>query len=307
MSCAFITHPDCLLHDMGDIHPESPQRIGAIEDQLIASGLHGLLVHYEAPEVSREQLLRVHTSGYLAMLEAQAPRSGMVQIDQDTTLTPTTLRAARRAAGAVVLATDLVLGGAVRAAFCNVRPPGHHAEPSRAMGFCFFNNVAVGARHALAEHGIERIAIADFDVHHGNGTEAIFEGDPRVMLCSSFQHPLFPFTGHAPRGQQIISVPLDPGANGANFRAAVMDHWFPALERFQPQMLFISAGFDAHIEDDMADLRFTEADYAWVTRELMAIAERHADGRIVSTLEGGYALHALGRSATAHIRILGKL
>ena len=304
MTTAYITHADCQLHDTGEVHPENPTRIYAIEDQLLASGLDGLLAHFDAPEVTREQLLRVHTPGYLAQLQAQAPRQITVRIDADTVFTPTTLRAAHRAAGAVVLATDLVLRGEVNNAFCGIRPPGHHAERNRAMGFCFFNNIAIGAAHALGEYGLERVAIIDFDVHHGNGTENIFQDEPRVLLCSSFQHPLFPFTGHAPIGEQIISVPLDPGTKGPKFREAVTQHWFAALERFKPQMLFISAGFDGHREDGMADFFLTEADYGWITEQLVEVAQRYTQGKIVSTLEGGYALHALGRSVVAHLRVL---
>ena len=304
MPTAFITHDDCQLHDMGEIHPECPGRLGAIQDQLLASGIHGVLYHHDAAEATREQLLRVHTPGYLAMLDAQSPRNSTVQIDRDTILTPHTLRAARLAAGAVIKAVDLVMAGVIRNAFCAVRPPGHHAERSKAMGFCFYNNVAVGAAHALEVHELERVAIIDFDVHHGNGTEDIFQRDPRVMLCSTFQHPLFPYSGHEPTGRNIISCPLPPGASGARFREAVMDVWLPNLEIFRPEMIFISAGFDAHRDDDMADLRLTEPDYAWVTRQLLQLAETHAGGRVVSTLEGGYELHALGRSVTAHLKEL---
>ncbi len=307
MPTAFITHPECTQHDMGEIHPECPGRIGAIHDQLLASGILGLLVHHDAPEATREQLLRVHTPGYLAMLDAQSPRTTTVQIDRDTMLTPFTLQAARRAAGAVVLATDLVVSRKAENAFCCVRPPGHHAERSKAMGFCFYNNVAVGAAHALATHGLERVAIVDIDVHHGNGTEDIFQDDLRVMMCSSFQHPLFPYTGHEPEGEHIISCPLPAGASGARFREAVMDVWLPHLEQFKPQMIFISAGFDAHRDDDMSDVRLTEPDYSWFTRQMVAMADAHAEGRIVSTLEGGYELHSLGRSVAAHLKVLAGL
>jgi acetoin utilization deacetylase AcuC-like enzyme len=209
-----------------------------------------------------------------------------------------------RAAGAVVLGVDLVMGEKVENAFCNIRPPGHHAERARAMGFCIFNNVAVGAAHALAHHGLQRVAIADFDVHHGNGTENIFHDEPRVMLCSTFQHPFYPYRGADSGNEHIINVPLSAGTGGVEFRASVMQHWLPALERFQPELLLISAGFDAHRDDDMAMLKLTEADYAWVTEVLKRIAEKYAQGRIVSALEGGYELHALGRSALAHIKVL---
>jgi acetoin utilization deacetylase AcuC-like enzyme len=214
------------------------------------------------------------------------------------------LTAARHAAGAVVLATDLVLSGECRSAFCAVRPPGHHAERDRAMGFCLFNNVAIGAARAMTVHGIERVAIVDFDVHHGNGTEQIFSGDPRVLMVSTFQHPLYPYSGFDNPAANMVNVPLPAGAGSEEFRAAVREHWLPALEQHRPQVLFVSAGFDAHREDPLAGLELVDADYAWVTRELVAVAAKHAQGRIVSTLEGGYALSALGRSVAEHIREL---
>jgi len=214
------------------------------------------------------------------------------------------LTAARHAAGAVVLATDLVATGECRTAFCAVRPPGHHAERNRAMGFCLFNNVAVGAAHALATHGVERVAIVDFDVHHGNGTEDIFSADPRVLMVSTFQHPLYPYSGLDHPAANMVNVPLAAGTGGAEFRDAVRDRWLPALERHRPEIVYVSAGFDAHREDPLAGLKLVEADYAWVTRELVALAAKHAKGRIVSTLEGGYGLSALGRSVAEHIREL---
>ncbi len=305
MQTAFITHPACLQHNMGPWHPESPARLQAITDQLIASGLYDLLQHHEAPRASFEQLARVHSETYIREIEAAAPASGVVQLDPDTAMLPGTYEAALRAAGAAVLATDLVMAGTAENAFCSVRPPGHHATRKQAMGFCFFNNVAVGAAHALAHHGLERVAIADFDVHHGNGTEDIFHDDPRVMLCSSFEHPFYPYSGADSGNAHIIPTPLPANSGSEAFRAAVSEIWLPALNAFQPQMLFISAGFDAHREDDMAHLRLTEADYTWVTQQLKQVAAEHAQKRIVSTLEGGYALHALGRSVTAHIRVLG--
>ncbi len=209
---------------------------------------------------------------------------------------PDTLRAAQRAAGAAVLATDMVMSGQAQTAFCSVRPPGHHAERSRAMGFCLFNNVAVAAAHALDQYGLQRVAIADFDVHHGNGTEEIFRDDERVLMVSTFQHPFYPYSGIDGCSERMVNIPLAAYSAGKEFRAAVQDHWLPALARFRPEMLFISAGFDAHRDDDMAMLRLVEADYAWVTQQLKAVADQYAQGRIVSLLEGGYALHALGRS-----------
>ena len=307
MNTAYITHPLCLKHDMGSYHPESPARIQAIEDQLIAAGVMDQLQRHEAPEATREQLVRAHAAGYVDFIAANAPQHGIVELDPDTSMNPFSYPAALRAAGAVVLGVDLVMAGKAENAFCNIRPPGHHAERANAMGFCIFNNVAVGVAHALAHHGLKRVAIADFDVHHGNGTENIFHDDPRVMLCSTFQHPFYPYRGADSGNDHIINVPLPAGTDSAGFRAAVTQHWLPALERFQPELLMFSAGFDAHRDDDMAMLRLTEADYDWVTKVVKRIAEKYAHGRIVSALEGGYELHALGRSALAHVRVLSGL
>jgi len=292
---------------MGGHHPESPARIHAIEDQLIASGLLNLLQRHDAPAATREQLMRVHDAAYIASIESSVPSTGLVQLDGDTAMNPFSYQAALRAAGAVVLGVDMVMDQSVENAFCNIRPPGHHAERSRAMGFCIFNNIAVGAAHAIAQHGLKRVAIADFDVHHGNGTEEIFHDDPRVMLCSTFQHPFYPYSGAGSGNGHIINVPLAAGTGGEEFRAAVTQHWLPALERFEPELLLVSAGFDAHRDDDMAALRLTEADYGWVTQEIKRIAGKFSHRRIVSALEGGYELHALGRSALAHIKVLSGL
>lgn len=292
---------------MGAMHPECPQRMHAVVDQLIASGLIGHLQQVEAPLVTREQLERVHDGGYVDFIEERAPQAGIFHLDPDTAMSRGTLQAARRAAGAGVRATDMVIAGEAANAFCNVRPPGHHAERARAMGFCIFNSVAVAAAHALERHGLQRVAIVDFDVHHGNGTEQIFRDDPRVLMASIFQHPFYPYSGTEGRSERMVNVPLAAGSGGREFRAAVEQYWTPAFEAFRPEMLFISAGFDAHRDDDLAMLQFVEADYAWVTRQLMDIADRHASGRIVSLLEGGYNLHALGRSAAAHLKTLGRL
>ena len=292
------------MHDMGQWHPESPARLHAIADQLIASGLEFSLRHLDAPLASREQLCRVHTPAYVDDILNHAPQHGTRMLDMDTSMNPHSLAAALRAAGAGVLAVDLLMQGEVSAAFCSVRPPGHHAERARAMGFCIFNNIAVAAAHALTTHPLERIAIVDFDVHHGNGTEDIFANDPRVLFCSTFQHPFYPYCGADTHNSHIVNTPLAAGSRGLQFRAAVTTHWLPALQAHRPQMLFISAGFDAHREDDMAGLGLVEDDYAWVTTQVSALAAQSAQGRIVSMLEGGYALSALGRSVVAHIKAL---
>ena len=307
MSAIFVRHRDCLLHDMGQHHPECPDRLYAIEDQLISSGLIACLQEYDAPLVERAHLVRVHDDDYVDTLMRSVPERGLVHLDPDTAMGPGTLRAAMRAAGAAVLATDLVAGGTARTAFCCVRPPGHHAERHRAMGFCFFNNVAVGAAHALTVHGLQRVAIVDFDVHHGNGTEDIFRDDPRVLMVSTFQHPFYPYSGVEGRSERMVNIPLPAYSDGARFRASVQEHWLPALEAFAPEMIFVSAGFDAHREDDMASLGLNETDYAWVTRRIKEVAARYAQGRVVSVLEGGYALSALGRSVVAHVKELADL
>jgi len=307
MSAAFITHPDCLKHDMGAHHPERPARLTAIEDQLIASGVGPHLERHDAPLASDEQLARVHPVEYVRAIRDAAPQSGTVHLDPDTAMNRWSLHAALRAAGAAVLATDLVLSGKTLTAFCSVRPPGHHACRARSMGFCIFNNVAVAARHAVHAHGLERVAIIDFDVHHGNGTEDIFENDPHVLMASTFQHPFYPYSGTEDPGRNMVNVPLAAGAGSKEFREAVRAHWLPALERFKPELVVFSAGFDAHVEDDMAMMRLGDADYAWVTEQVKAVAERHAKGRMVSMLEGGYALSALARSVVQHVRVLAGL
>ena len=307
MQTAFITHPACSRHDMGGYHPESSARLAAIENHLIADGLYTLLQQHEAPRASREQLARVHRQYYIDKIEAASPLQGVVYLDADTAMNSFSLEAALRAAGAPVLGADLVMNGVVENAFCSIRPPGHHATRDQAMGFCLFNNVAVGVAHAMAVYGLERVAIADFDVHHGNGTEDIFTEDSRVMLCSTFQHPFYPHSGVLTGNEHIINVPLPAATNGVGFRAAVWEHWLPALEAFQPQMLFISAGFDAHVDDDMSGLALVEADYVWVTEKLMSVMQKWGEGRIVSVLEGGYDLSSLGRSVAAHIKVLSGL
>jgi acetoin utilization deacetylase AcuC-like enzyme len=305
MATAFIGHADCMKHDMGAYHPECPARLAAIDDQLIASGIGNYIEHHAAPLATDAQLARVHPPEYIEAIRAAAPQRGIVHLDPDTAMSPGTLHAALRAAGAAVLATDLVLGGTAESAFCSVRPPGHHATRTRAMGFCIFNNVAVAARHALEHHGLERVAVIDFDVHHGNGTEDILSDDERALMVSTFQHPFYPYSGTDHPAPNMVNVPLPAGAGSQAFRDAVERHWLPALDEFAPQLVLFSAGFDAHVEDDMAMLRLVDQDYAWVTREVKRVADRHAGGRIVSVLEGGYALSALGRSVVQHLRVLG--
>lgn len=299
-----VSHPDCLRHDPGPLHPDTRARLDAISNQLIASGLDFVVRHYDAPCVTRAQLERVHESAYLDRIHMLAPAQGLVEIDGDTVMSAGTLPAAERAAGAGVLGVDLILDGEAGPVFCPIRPPGHHAEAGAALGFCLFNNIAVAAAHALDGRGLERVAIVDFDAHHGNGTEEIFKRDKRILFCSSFQHPFYPFSGHDSDTANLVGIPLADEAGGEEFRAAVRKRWLPALNRFAPQMLFISAGFDAHLLDDMSGLRLREADYAWVTGELLAVARSHADSRILSMLEGGYELGSLARSVVAHLKTL---
>ena len=304
MQTALITHAACELHDMGDHHPESPDRLASIRKHLIAAGLDAKLVHYEAPQVTRDALLRVHTQSHVSNIEAKAPSEGMVQLDPDTAMNSHSLEAARRAAGALTLAVDLVMRGKAKNAFCAIRPPGHHALSNRSMGFCIFNNVAVGAAHAIAAYDLSRVAILDFDVHHGNGTEEIFSNDERVLFCSTFQHPYYPYQGADTVSDHIINTPLAANSSGAVFRGAVERDWLPNLKRFKPELILISAGFDAHQDDPLAYLKLTEDDYRWVTQQIVAMAHEFVSGRIVSTLEGGYNLDALGRSVTEHVRVL---
>jgi acetoin utilization deacetylase AcuC-like enzyme len=276
----------------------------AIEDQLVASGLDMVLRYVDAPLVSDEQLLRVHPRQHIEAIRAAIPESGYERLDPDTVISPRSLDAAYRAAGSVVAAVDLVMGGEIESVFCGVRPPGHHAESSRAMGFCLFDNIAVGAAHALETYGLEKVAIVDFDVHHGNGTEEIFQNESRVLFCSTFEHPFYPFTPLRENTPNRISVPLTATAKGDEFRAAVTDHWLPALEAFQPEMVFVSAGFDAHRDDDMSHVSLTDADFKWVSERIVEVANQSASGRIISALEGGYELKSLARCVEAHIRVL---
>ena len=308
MSTVYYSHPECRLHDMGPGHPECPQRLDAISDHLLATGLDIALSHKDAPLATLEQIERAHSAHYVLQLKdflEQVEAEGRSRaLDPDTLACPGTWKAALRAAGAAVAATDDVLSGRAQNAFCAVRPPGHHATRDETMGFCFFNNVAVAARHALDVHGLERVAIIDFDVHHGNGTEDIVAGDDRVLMASFFQHPLYPYNGAVPKGTNMINVPIPPYTRGGEIRDIIEAMWMPRLEEFRPQMIFISAGFDAHREDELGQLGLVEADYEWITQRLVAVARRHAQGRIVSCLEGGYTLSALARSVAAHLRVL---
>ncbi|UOP04959.1 histone deacetylase family protein [Conchiformibius kuhniae] len=304
---AWISSPHCRVAFTTVPHPEQPERIAAIEQLLHQSHLWARLQKIDAPEVSDVQLARVHSLRYLADLENRVPQQGgTVKIDEDTYLGRDTLAAARHAAGAVVHAVDMVMRKHAKNAFCAVRPPGHHAAADHASGFCFINNTAVGVMHAIAEYRLQRIAVIDFDVHHGDGTENIFANDPRVMLISSFESPLYPFTGTDYRGSNpnVFNFPLKAGDGSAVFRHLVRAQWLPKLASFRPQIIFLSAGFDAHSEDDIGHLCLNDADFGWLTRKIVLIADRHAQGRIVSVLEGGYNPEALSRAAKAHIGAL---
>lgn len=300
-----FTHTACLQHDPGPGHAESPARLRAVLETLDQDRF-AALDRVEAPRATREQLLRVHTPAYVDRILAITPESGTVRLDEDTLMSPSSTEAGLRAAGALVAAIDAVMTGRTTRAFCAVRPPGHHATPDTAMGFCLFNNVAVGAAHAMATHGIKRVAIADFDVHHGNGTQDIFQREPRVLFISSHQSPLYPGTG-TPDEQgvgNIVNAPLSPGEGSYEFRTLWNDALLPRLHAFKPQLVLVSAGFDAHRQDPLADIRLQTEDYAWITERLVDLARAHADGRLVSTLEGGYDLSALAASVSAHVSAL---
>ncbi len=298
---ALFTHLNCLEHDMGERHPERPARLAAVLMHLDETGLYSDLDVHEAPEAQRIDLARVHGDAFLDGLAELTPEEGLVRLDPDTAMGPGSLRAARTAAGAAVAAVELVLGGADNRAFCAVRPPGHHAEGSRAMGFCFFNSVAVAAARALEDPRINRVAILDFDVHHGNGTVAAFMDNPDVLVCSSFQFPFYPYRLQDVQRPNIVNTPLPAGTRGPEFRKALERDWLLALDDFRPDLFLVSAGFDGHADDPLAGLLLTEEDYAWVTSLITAAAKRHASGRIVSMLEGGYDLGALSRSVAAHV------
>lgn len=302
MTTAYITHSDCLKHDTGIGHPECAARIHAIEDRLFASQLYGFLLHRDAPLATREQLLRVHKPEHIDGIESEIPHEGKTWLDPDTPVSPDSFVAAHHAAGGVIEAVDMVMNGDAHNAFCAVRPPGHHAESDGVMGFCMFNNIAVGAAHAMEEYGLKRVAILDFDVHHGNGTEEIFLNDERVMFGSTFQHPLYPESPFTEGNPRLLNVPLPRTTRGEGFREAVENFWLPQLDAFKPELVMISAGFDAHQADDISSIGLTDRDYAWVTSKLLEVADKHAGGKLVSSLEGGYELHSLARSVEAHLR-----
>ncbi len=304
MTLAYITHPDCLLHDMGSGHPEQPARLRAIHARVEESGLLARMQQHEAPLANDAQLLLAHPQTYLQRLQASSPASGHYPLDADTRMNPHSLSAARRAAGAAVLGVDLLLRGDARAVFCAVRPPGHHAERQRAMGFCLFSSVAIAALYALEHWGLERVAIVDFDVHHGNGTEDVVAGDERILFCSTFQHPLYPYSGTGPAAANVVNLPLPAGCDGDHFRAVMLEQCLPRLAAFAPELLLISAGFDAHRADPLAGMALEAADFGWATTRLAEQAADSAGGRLLASLEGGYDLGALADSVQAHLEAL---
>ncbi len=297
-----VTHEACLDHDPGKLHPECPDRLRAVMAGILEFSAQQPVEIREAPQVTREALLRVHTAAYLDRLERMFPREGRVQLDPDTIISPGTREAVYRGAGAMELAVEEVLANRFKRVFCAVRPPGHHAEPELSMGFCLFNNVAIGAAAAL-DAGVERIAIVDFDVHHGNGTQARFGGDDRVLFCSLFQYPLYPDSGIDPP-DNCLSVPLEAGTDGRVYRDVFYQQVEPRLRQFKPELVFVSAGFDAHVGDPLAGLMLKDEDYAWLTERIVSVAEASAGGRVISTLEGGYNLDALRGATLAHLQAL---
>lgn len=304
MSLAIISHPDCRLHDPGPGHPEQFARISTTQDALKRYHFKPAATFYTAPTATRSHLIQAHSESYVDWIFSISPKEGQVSIDADTIMGPETLSAALHAAGSVILAVDLVMQHKQKVAFCNVRPPGHHAEREKAMGFCFFNNVAVGVRHAINQYHVKKIAIIDFDVHHGNGTQDIFQFDKNIMYCSSFEHPLFP--GYEPEmdSSHVISVPLDANTAGPLFREKVSAAWFDRLSAFQPELIFFSAGFDAHVADPLGNLALTVEDFVWLTEQIGKIAKVYTEGRMISVLEGGYNLKALAECVPAHVNAL---
>lgn len=304
MTIAIISHPDCVLHDAGAGHPESPERVKVIQAALEQASFAVPKTFYTAPAATRDQLIAAHDATFVDWIFSIAPNEDMIEIDADTWMNPYTLSAALHAAGAVILAVDLVMQHTVDVAFCNIRPPGHHAEVDKAMGFCFFNNVAVGVMHAFEKYHLERIAIIDFDVHHGNGTQTIFQADKRVLYCSSFQHPFYPGYDDELDNKHILNVPLAAETAGDVYRQRVAAAWFDKLATFEPQFIFFSAGFDAHSDDPLANLKLILSDYVWLTTQIAKIAKVHCEGRIVSVLEGGYDLNALATCVPAHLKAM---
>jgi acetoin utilization deacetylase AcuC-like enzyme len=305
MTTLLLTHPACLEHDTGYGHPERAGRLRAIADALAAPQFNALK-REQAPLADLAAIERLHPKAYVQMVEASIPERDHKWLDPDTVVSPGSWQAALRATGACIHAVDQVMAGNADYAFCAVRPPGHHAEPSRAMGFCLFNTVAIAALHARAKHGAERVAVVDFDVHHGNGTQAAFWSDQNLFYGSTHQMPLFPGTGARDETGvgNIFNAPLAPGDDGDDFRTAFEQRILPALDQFAPDLLLVSAGFDAHVRDPLAQLRLVEADFAWVTEKLLAAAAKHCGGKLVSTLEGGYDLDALAASTAIHVQTL---
>ena len=301
---------------MGPGHPECPERLDAIEDRLLVSGVFDALERYDAPQAAAADLElahdRMHVAvmrGYSELLAEDVLAGGpeFSQIDPDTSINVHTWNAALRSAGAGMAATDAVMAGEIENAFCAVRPPGHHATRNQAQGFCFFNNIAIAAKYALERYHLQRVAVVDFDVHHGDGTENILAGDMRALMIGIFQHPFYPFCGDQNPAANMLNVPIPAYTKGMEIREIIEMTWIPRLEEFKPEMIFISAGFDGHREDDMGQLGLTEQDFAWMTQRLKDIAKRHSKGRIVSLLEGGYVMSPLARSVEAHIRVLADL
>lgn len=305
MTLAIISHPDCALHDAGNMHPEQPARVSVIQKALENYPFKTKTDFYLAPLARREQLISAHDKNYVDWIFSIAPKKTHVGIDEDTIMNPHTLRAALLAAGSVPFAVDKIMQGEAHAAFCNVRPPGHHAEREKAMGFCFFNNVAIGALHALEKYQLERVAIIDFDVHHGNGTQNIFQSNKRVLYCSSFQHPFYPGYEEEKHSKHMLSVPLAAGTKGPLYRELVAAAWFKQIAAFKPQFIFFSAGFDAHAHDPLADIQLDDDDYVWLTREIAKLAKEYCQGRMVSVLEGGYNLETLARCVPLHVDAMG--
>ncbi|CAM3970612.1 histone deacetylase family protein [Vreelandella rituensis] len=304
MITAYLTHPDCQLHHMGPEHPESPLRLEAIRARLSLAGVLQQTMQFDAKEASQEALARVHPWRHLQALDKCVPEEGIATLDSDTMMNPDSLKAARVAAGAVVKGVDQVFKRQADNVFCAVRPPGHHAEASDAMGFCFYNNVAVGAAHARDKYGAKRIAILDFDVHQCNGTIDIFKNDPNILICTSFQYPFYPWRYLRSEWQNVVNTPLEVGTDSAAFRRIIERHWLPALHAFKPDLVMLSAGFDAHKDDPMADICLEDEDFHWITHMAMEIATLYADNRLVSVLEGGYNLETLGRGVEAHLKAL---